>query len=396
MIAATLALALLAAPVSADVTIRGEASGDGSQTVATVGVLRLIGTAGLSWAGPALRLGLNYSATGRVYSDASTALLHLVGGAGSLRLRPAGTDTITLSQSANYGQRDYSLQGRLLSGQPTPPLDRLPGAAVVEVFNLASRAAWTHAFSGAWNSTTAAEFTTGGGLGHEGRAALALQRTGSLSAASTMVVAGRNRVTLTLAGTLGRSSTGQESRLGGLGAGWALALDGSTSVGAGLGIGAIANLPAPTAGTTPALQTSAFPTASLNFTHSLRAGRGPLRLALTASADPAIDPLSGAGYLRGTARASAAWSPALRFTLTAAGSGAKAFTNLSPHDWGAQTEVSAAWRPLPPFGLSAGLRWGWTPLISAPASAGAPLPPLTGGAQWSVYCAADLLQHASL
>ena len=200
---------------------------------------------------------------------------------------------------------------------------------------------------------------------------------------------------------MGRSSTGQQTFLSNLSARWARTLSRRTSFEVGVGLAVIDNPPVEAAtGAVPAAPAPAVflltPTVSASLSHAEQLGGSPIRFTLAGSVEPAVDPLTGSGYLRSSGTATVTWTPARMVTVAGSASGAKAVSTTLPHEWAARTDLSASFLGPRLTRFVIGGRWSWLPFVWAGAAPGSALPSLTGGAQWGAYCAVDFLAHSAL
>ena len=268
----------------------------------------------------------------------------------NLRLEvPFGRTKVRLTQSAGVGQQDFSVlaQGLRLDPQapPPPPPDRLPAERFVPTFSSDTGVAVDHQFSRSLQLLSAVGFAIGGGLGHDGRSYLPLQRTGRARLSGTWKVTLHGDLTssaeasTTLIGPGGRSTTA------GIQAGWAQRFTTSSSGSVNVGLSLIENQGL-AVGTAAVGQTGRLvvTTARLALVQALRLPIGGLTIGAEASAAPALDPLGGGTYLRGVARTDCLWTVTPSLAVNAAAMGDRVLSGALAGAFGGAAEVSGSYR----------------------------------------------------
>ena len=301
----------------------------------------------LTWAGPAAGRKANLA----FFND------------GTLRVEvPLGRTRIRLTEGASLGEQDFSIlaQSQRVDPQaPPPPLaDRLPAERFLPTFSSATGLELTHQASRSLRGVATANFSIGGGLGHDGRSALPLYRSvgGGLLGGWRATTSGE--LSTTAGATFSLLSNGARSTTVNLQAGWAERLSKDTTATAAAGLALLDNLQLGAGGSAPlaTVGRQVAPTASLSFISSVALPVGRLALGSSASASPALDPLGGGSYLRGAARLSCRWAISPSLAIAAAASGDRVLSGLLAGAWGGAAELSTSYRLRRGLTVSASLR----------------------------------------
>jgi hypothetical protein len=192
-------------------------------------------------------------------------------------------------------------------------------------------------------------FSIGGGLGPDGRDALPLQRTLSGDLSGSWKATAFDDLFVTLNGSGSASGTGTRSGAANLYAGWRTRFDSATTGSLSAGVGVIFNADLPSAQTAVATAVATdgvqvVPTCRISLSHSMPLPVGSLTISGSGFAQPGLDPLTGAGYLRGFARLDGSWTANSLFSLGAAIQGDRVLSGLLAGAFGAAGEVSASLR----------------------------------------------------
>jgi len=368
-----LLLAALAAPVWASTATADGTLGNDAQTPTAYGSSVLVGQlAGTDLLGGGQLL-VGYvprlTLSGAPQSSGASRVALFQTGSVAYQLRD-GTERYGLAEAVSFGEQDFSLLNQPLaagvgSGLPPPALpgqtspDRLPGRRFISTLSSLTSASLQELFSPRLRASAQLNFSVGGGQGSFGRMALPLQRSGAAQLASsfdltrldTLSVTGRAAASLT-AGT-------RESGAAQLELGWARAFSAHARGSAALGLSVLYNNAATAAATSgtlasPGVVVGPAATSSLVFEVPLREQR--LAFGADGVLEPALDPLSGTTYLRGTGRFTASFSPEPDWTLSASAVGNRILGGVLSGAWGAGVDAELTHRLSANSSIHAGFR----------------------------------------
>jgi hypothetical protein len=388
--AAALLAVLLLAPLQVDLGLRADeysasrlGSTPSSNTGSLTGVLSL-GTAldGMHFSGaytPTLRI-----TTSQRTSELTT--LHALRIAGDGR---SGRATVRGSLTSALGWQDFSpLAQTPVAAQgtaPTPvPIDRLPSSRFLQFRSLQGDASLGYAFTHRLDAGASLFAATSGGVG-KGEALLPRQQSVGATGRVGFHATRRDTFELGATGTYGVTSgtnTFQSQRaivLAGMGS-WNARFAAATVGTLGLGVGATIN---------QREGSRVLPIGTAALAHAVPLRGQSLGFTLQASAQPAIDPLTGRGYLQAASNATATWSPVPWGSLRGGASASRAFVGSLSGAWGAAGEISASLRLGRRHELSAGFREAAVATVAA-ADLGAPYRRQT---QWSIFVGASTGLH---
>jgi hypothetical protein len=296
-----------------------------------------------------------------------------------------GTEVYGLAQAVSFGQQDFSLLTRGLatgaigpgttagaggtgtSGTPLQPgqisPDRQPVQRFVSTLNSITAASFQELFSPRVTGSALASFSVGGGQGSVGRATLPLQRSGNLTLASAFKVTRLDSVTVSASGIESLTGPDQESRSGNAQVVWGRELDPDLRGTAGIGVAVLYNSVTAATATT-AVNTNAIgnqgtlvaPTALASLAWNVPVRAQHLAFAVNSAVAPALDPFTGATYLRGAVRLSAGWTPIDDWTLSAAAVGDRILGGLLSGAYGAGGDASIVHRLSPSMSAHLGVR----------------------------------------
>ena len=282
-----------------------------------------------------------------------------------------GTEVYGFTQAVSYGEQDYSLLSQSLTagstasgtGVPTQPgqtsPDRRPVQRFISTLNAITTASLQTLFTPRFTGGAASSFSVGGGQGSAGRAALPLQRSGVLSLATGYQVSPLDTFSATASGTGSITGANQASSSVGAQLSWAHSFDPDLRGSAGVGIALLYNASATEAAVANQVGNqgkifSPTGTASLAWNVPVRAQN--LSFALNGALAPALDPFSGATYMRGNARFTAAWTPVEDWTLTASAIGDRIVGGSLSGAFGAGGDATLTHRLSPSASAHLGVR----------------------------------------
>jgi hypothetical protein len=388
--AAALLAVLLLAPVQLDLALRADeysASRLGPTPSSNTG--SLTGVVSLGTSVDRLLLSGSYTPTLRITSSQATrelTTLHAlrIAGEGS-----SGRATVHGSLASALGWQDFSpLAQTPVAAQGTAatpvPMDRLPASRFLQFRSLQGDASLGYAVTRRLDAGGSLFAATWGGVGN---AVAFLPRQQSIGATGRMGFRATRQDTFELGatGTYGvTSGTNNVQRrramvLAGMGT-WSSRFSAATVGSLGLGVGATMN---------ERERSRVLPIGTAALAHAVPLRGQSLGFTLQASAQPAIDPLTGRGYLQATSTATVAWSPVLWASLRGGASASRAFVGSISGAWGAAGEIAASVKIGGRHELSAGFREAAVATVAA-ADLGAPY---RRQMQWSIFVGASTALH---
>ncbi|MBS2024315.1 MAG: hypothetical protein JST92_18080 [Deltaproteobacteria bacterium] len=394
-----LALTLLAVPieVSGAATVETQAGTDAitnersetanlSATLQALGRLEggaqlsLLDVPRLTWASPVGTAPQNLSVF-----NAGTAALELTWPRTRLRL----------TESYGFGKQDFSVLSQSLQADPAnptapPTTGRVPEQRFLPHYTTSTALALDAAHTRAFRTTATVTFTAGGGLGTAGRTALPWQQTLGGTLLANLLVSSLDTASAQVNSTVSRSDDGTQTLAVGGSIGWRRLLAPTTSGALTLGVAVLINH-APQSATGAAIVsgdlTTPVPTLSASLTHGGLVGATRFAFALDGKAEPAVDFLTGALYLRGSGRLTGSFSPQPSLTFSATLLGDRILSGDLRGAWGGGAELAGTLR----FTELSGLRLSARSAIVTPAAVllpDAPVPRL-----WNVVASVYVGGH---
>jgi hypothetical protein len=387
---AALLAVLLLAPVQLDLGLRADeysASRLGTTPRSNTG--SLTGLLSLGTALEGVHFSGSYAPTLRISSGQGTnglTTLHALrltgdGRPGRATLRGALTSSLGWQDFSPLAQTPVPAQG----ATPTPaPIDRLPSSRFLQFRSLQGDVSLGYAFTHRLNGGGSLFAVTSGGVGS---AEAFLPRQQSVGGTARLGFQATRRDTFELGATGSYGVTpgtrGVQTQraivLAGMGS-WNARFAAATQGSLGVGVGTTLN---------QRERARVLPIGTATLTHAVPLRGQALGFTLQASAQPAIDPLTGRGYLQGASSATAAWSPFHWGSLRGGGSASRALVGSPSGAWGAAGEISANLR----LGGQSELTAGFREAVATVAAADLNASYRRQQAQWSIFVGASTGLH---